>query len=139
MPFVLDDFYPIEKKVNKPMPTKVKVYIASTDKTLAHAIAVELRSNGLEVVSRWHDIDSPPTEEWAMNDLSDVKACDALLSIGAHFRVAGGKHVEFGYALALGKTMIHLGPKENIFHELSDVHKCERLSEALALLLPVRS
>lgn len=33
----------------------------------------------------------------------------------------GGRHVEFGMALALGKRVIVVGPRENVFHLLPEV------------------
>ena len=34
---------------------------------------------------------------------------------------SGGRHVELGYALALGKHVVHIGQQENIFHSIVPV------------------
>ena len=36
-------------------------------------------------------------------------------------RGTGGRHVEFGYALALGKALIVVGVRSHVFHELDAV------------------
>ena len=37
----------------------------------------------------------------------------------------GGRHAEFGIALALGKRVIVIGPRENVFHALPAVERYE--------------
>ena len=45
--------------------------------------------------------------------------------------VRGGRHVEFGMALALGKPIFVYGHKENIFHYLPQVEHTENVVESL--------
>lgn len=69
-------------------------------------------------------------EEFAKRDLADIFRADALLSLTANWCIArgaaednpdfrwlhaGGRHVEVGYALALGRPVVIVGEPENIF------------------------
>jgi hypothetical protein len=54
------------------------------------------------------------------HDLDDLDAADCVISF-ASTGGKGGRHVEFGYALAKGKRMVLVGPRENVFHTLSQV------------------
>lgn len=50
-------------------------------------------------------------------DIEDVEACHTIVSFtGDDGTSKGGRHVEFGYAMALGKRLIIVGLRENIFH-----------------------
>ena len=76
-----------------------------------HDTAIVLRSDGHEVVSRWHDElmgdDNASHEEnwraWALACFDDIRAADAFVAfteeVGTDSR--GGRHVEWGYALAI--------------------------------------
>lgn len=58
----------------------------------------------------------------AADDLQDLTRADTVISFT--FPESGGKggrHVEFGLALALGKRVILCGPRENVFHTLPEV------------------
>lgn len=57
----------------------------------------------------------------AVADLADVQDCDVLVSFTYGGQGRGGRHVEWGMALAWGKTLMIVGPREHIFHCLSDV------------------
>jgi hypothetical protein len=56
--------------------------------------------------------------------VEDVKRADCLISFTEDLTVPntsrGGRHVEFGLALALAKLCYIVGPVENVFHELAD-------------------
>ena len=52
-------------------------------------------------------------------DLDDVKAADCLIFISSQGG-KGGRHVEYGIALGLGKRIIISGHRENVFHTLTD-------------------
>ena len=121
----------------------MRVYIASKFANIqgVERYAEQLRSWGHEVVSRWHrpgvrdtrmakEVDreeyTMPREaqEYALADLEDLHLSDVVISLthapGTYHR-RGGRHVEFGYGLARGKTMIIVGPRENVFHTLPEV------------------
>lgn len=57
----------------------------------------------------------------ATDDLSNVLEADVLVlftSAYVHAEGGGGRHVETGYALALGTPVIVVGEPENVFHRL---------------------
>lgn len=70
-------------------------------------------------------------------DLDDVQRSDVVLAFTERPEVGyttGGRWVEFGYAIALGITVIVVGPRENIFCHLQDVTNVESMCEALSRL-----
>lgn len=84
-----------------------------------------------EVTSSWlHGIHSSinPNEHepYAREDLADLLRSDIVISFteapGVEGRQRGGRHVEFGVALATGKLCIVVGPRENVFHWLGGVY-----------------
>lgn len=124
----------------------MRIYLAarySTKPLIAH-YAKELRSLEIEITSSWHDINENSEgliddakqdylAKHARIDLDDIRFADALLLFSVEPTlpmVRGGRHVEFGYALALRKTVIVCGPKENIFHYLPEVVVVPNWAEA---------
>lgn len=97
--------------------------------------AEELREMGIEITSRWlaetaaptaqlGDFDDPYLTQTAEVDVEDINEGEGLVffSVPPTMPVArGGRHVEFGMALALKKAIYVVGPKENIFHYLPQV------------------
>lgn len=99
--------------------------------------ARQLESLGHTIVTRWlagnNQIDDAglsaeaKQEErirFATEDLADLMAADICLSFtetprGTNSR--GGRHVEFGAALAKGLRCVIIGPRENVFHYLPEV------------------
>lgn len=93
-------------------------------------VAKRLTEMGHEVTSSWldesvllnhsmHDITPAYSAKAAQHDLQDIDYADAVLFYAEDPLVGtprGGRHVEFGYALAKGKLIFVIGPKENIFH-----------------------
>ena len=113
----------------------MKIYLASrfsrADEMNLYAYA--LQRAGHEIVSRWH-ADPDHRREWkgpdnapaelnarlAREDWEDLSSADAVVSFtGGGGR--GGRHVEFGMAITLGKRIIIVGPRENVFHWLPQV------------------
>lgn len=78
-----------------------------------------LYAPSIEVTSRWitehHDIGE---QQAAIEDMEDLKKADAILffSEPALHYTRGGRHCEFGMALAWNKTVWVIGGKENVFH-----------------------
>ena len=106
---------------------------------------------GHEITSRWIDLhggdqlesttsaqlNSHPeaVAEFGLHDIEDIEAADTVISFTAGGGGKGGRHVEFGYGLALMKRMIIVGPRENVFHTLPCVKHYPdwpRLAAALA-------
>jgi hypothetical protein len=111
--------------------------------------AEELRARGHEVVSRWldgsHEADETERDyasvgyaenaaRFASEDAIDVENADLLVSFTEPPESSsgrGGRHVEFGLALALRqieyddrseepRLLVVVGPRENVFHTLAD-------------------
>lgn len=58
---------------------------------------------------------------YALKDLQDIVACDLLVHFTSPGFGKGGRHIEFGYALALRLPIAIVGPRENVFHALPEV------------------
>lgn len=114
----------------------------------------ELEELGFEITSRWlngnHQIDDQglsveaKAEErtrFAREDWGDLMAADICINFTETPRSTnsrGGRHVEFGAALAAGKMCYVVGPRENVFHCLPVVgwheawESCVRNLDAMA-------
>lgn len=84
------------------------------------------------VTSRWLDLhdgkvpttappealNADPSQWWpyALADLSDLEAADVLVSFLGHPGGKGGRHIEHGYAMAIGHRIAIIGDRENVFH-----------------------
>jgi len=115
----------------------IRIYLAADSSCQAkmRELRNHLKLYDIHVTSRWLDVDLEgdkgktytPTElqEWAIKDLDDVLGADLLVSynpIEKQKQGTGGRHVEFGYAIAKGMPIIYCGEKlENIFHYLPHV------------------
>lgn len=103
-------------------------------------VAGELRKLGIGVTSRWLDGDHDQVDDAiaALEDLADIRAADVVISWtegdAVPGRARGGRHVEFGLAYALGKRLIVVGHRENVFHSLPRVELLEDERALLALL-----
>ncbi len=113
----------------------MKIYLAArfSRREQLREFADELRLMGHIVTSRWLDTDfvnrpdrnsaAPPKyrAKYAVIDLEDVDAAEVVVSFteeeGLPNAGRGGRHVEFGYALAKGKRLVVIGHRENLFHE----------------------
>jgi hypothetical protein len=94
--------------------------------------AVRARAGGLTITSQWLDQDptsgyaggsSEAGRVFAERDLEDIRAADGFLFFAEDPTIGiprGGRHVESGVALVLGKTIELIAPhgRENIFHLL---------------------
>lgn len=75
--------------------------------------------------------------KFALDDWEDVNAAELVISFTEPPRSKanrGGRHVEYGIALANSARVIVVGHRENIFHWLPVVEFCETWEEAMALL-----
>ena len=129
----------------------MKVYLAArySLKNQMVEYAHELRSLDIEVTSRWLEEPHSPTSQigdvsedlmrqYAQIDVEDIHAADTLVFFSVDPTtptVRGGRHVEFGYALALGKSILVVGPKENIFHFLPSVRFVTSWRQAVNALI----
>jgi hypothetical protein len=117
----------------------MKVYLAALFRRMEEMgrIADQLKAHGYEITSRWvygGEATAGSTEACALLDIEDVIACDMLISF-THPRgtmtSGGGRHVEFGYALALNKICVIIGPRENVFHHHPSVIQYGSIDEFL--------
>lgn len=112
----------------------MKIYIAAPYPCRDDAIAMmhHLEAQGHEVTSRWLKSPDELADEHARKDLDDVARADTLLAINDpewENKGTGGRHVEFGYAIALGLRLVLMGNRSNIFHYLSNVCVIERIED----------
>lgn len=114
-----------------------RVYLASRysrrEEMKEHAI--ELEENGFVVSSSWlketfdpnmtlSALEEADHQEIAEHDLDDVIGSDIMIFFAEDQNnqpPRGGRHVEFGFALALGVEIYVIGEKENIFHYLPNI------------------
>lgn len=99
--------------------------------------AVLMRA-GHVVTSRWIEGrgDGPAAD--AAEDVEDILRSDCILCFTEEpseqmpWVARGGRHVEFGVALAMGKRLCIVGPRENIFHHLAYVEQFRSLDDFVA-------
>lgn len=92
--------------------------------------AEQLATINIQTTSRWlsetengEGFDST-TMIIAVRDRNDIERADALIGFTEPPRSTtsrGGRHVETGIALGLGKRVIIVGPRENVFHTLPEI------------------
>lgn len=114
----------------------MNIYIAArySRKEEMKTVRDALQKAGFAVTSSWLDephgantklseLSDALNEEYAQVDIDDINRSDRILFFSESVLTPrGGRHVEFGYALAQGKPIDVVGPKENIFHYLPSVY-----------------
>ena len=118
----------------------MNIYIAArfSKRHIANELANYLKSKGHTITSRWvlpdcdHVIATSISEQaadderqrFAREDIEDLDAADWCISLMEHKarnNSRGGRHVEYGYALARGIKMTVIGCRETVFHHLCNV------------------
>ena len=108
----------------------MKVYLAASilRREEMRAYRLDLERQGHLVTSSWLDSEEVTQVDnmtegdqskhyWsAQRDLGDIRDADTLILFTDQPSTTGGYHVEFGYAFALCKSMVVIGPVLNIFH-----------------------
>jgi nucleoside 2-deoxyribosyltransferase len=129
----------------------LKVYIAapfSWKNTTALEVNDRINEAGHIVTSSWlaetlnpnatlEDAGESYWRQVSQQDLDDIDAADVfvLMTIPPdQAKPRGGRHVEFGYAMAKKKFLLILGPRENIFHYLPRVCVCEDIRDVVTNL-----
>lgn len=115
------------------------IYIAArfSKRPIANALANCLQQRGMTITSRWvkpetnhilptglfQQASDSERQRFALEDISDLRNCDTIISLQEEPRNngRGGRHIEFGYAIALYKKLIVIGPKETVFHHLPEI------------------
>lgn len=124
----------------------LKVYIAGryAEKRRLTQLAEQLREMGTQVTSTWLEEPHAPDTKlkdlakglsatYAAKDLEDIERADVLIFFSEDpdtATVRGGRHVEFGYALAIKRPILVVGPLENIFHYLPQIQRVHEWKEA---------
>lgn len=131
----------------------MNVYLASRFSRIEEMreYAEQLASHGIGVTSRWirggHEMPAGATgfsaDEWdrfAIEDIEDIQNADVFVTFtehpGAPGRARGGRHVEYGIALALHTPIIIIGPRENVFHWIQSpsIRVVDRWDQAFDIL-----
>lgn len=106
----------------------------------------KLQADGIVVTSRWLDekpsgpMESHPVEvvaAGAQMDLDDIDGADAVIVFSEDRLIGyttGGRHVELGYAIAKGKPIIVVGPRENVFFYLPQIRFADSVAEAVEII-----
>ena len=132
----------------------IKLYIASRfqDREDALALKERLQARGALVTSTWlTPLDGNNANMATLNgryqecraratcDLDDIVGSDAVVVMSplkAHKSGTGGRHVELGFAVGVGKPVFLLGSRENVFHYLPHIQLL--LSEYILQALVIR-
>lgn len=116
----------------------MKAYVAAPfeERLLAMEILQVLEYANIDVVSSWLYVDADtrpiglmaPHEQSkaALRDLEEIQAADIVVVLGSRDYAhagTGGRHVELGFALGIGKPVFLLGDRTNIFHHLPAVRR----------------
>jgi hypothetical protein len=104
----------------------LSVYFAGRleDRRLVAGVRDRLVRFGIRSTARWLRELIARDDVAALACLADIAGADAFLLVNpeiVHGTGTGGRHVELGVALALGKPIVVLGGRENAFHHLRGV------------------
>lgn len=129
----------------------MKTYLAAPYSTKEYVTkcAQELRDLGIIVTSSWlnephvpgmqmSELTPEQHQKYAMRDEIDVREADVFVFFTdpTGIIVRGGRHVEFGMAVILGKPICVVGNQhENIFHFLPNVFHFESWDTAKTRLV----
>lgn len=121
------------------------LYVAGHDVPTARAAADRLRSVGHKVLSTWHDeedqltpveaTDEEMRELIALRDTAQIRRASGLVLLADEGMVPGGKFVELGFALGLGKVCYIVGRRENMLCYHPSLIKLESVEHLLGALL----
>ena len=125
----------------------MKIYLAAQfkEQQLMREWRALLRQNGHMVTSRWLEVKesgldethSPDAIDEAFKDLYDIRMAEIVISHtlkrGDMF-TGGGRHIEFGFALALEKKLINVGGCESVFHRLPQVITVPTIEQAIEIV-----
>lgn len=134
----------------------MKIYLAArySRREELYEYHKDLIKLGHEVTSSWlvdtsentaiveGSIHTMPLESrpYAARDYNEIARSNIVISftespISRYGR--GGRHVEFGLAMAWGKQLIIVGPRENIFHTLGDVEQFDTWQDCLEFIAKI--
>lgn len=119
----------------------MRIYLASRTKHIKYLREVrsQLQDAGHTVTSSWLNQQSIPDyvldedilHKYALQDKKDIEQSDMIISFSDANGRHGGRHCEFGMALASGIRCVVIGPREHIFHYLPNVEVYDDLGSLL--------
>jgi len=130
----------------------MKFYIAGSwrRKNEIKKIEKRLESVGDESTTHWlreqdgpHNTEDPSPERWAEfraaaeDDLRGIRECDVFILVANDPNVpsiGGGRFVEMGYAIALGKQIIVLGDHETVFSYLPEINTTQTINGVMNIM-----
>ena len=127
----------------------MQIYLAARYSRREELLAYrdQLEDMGHTVTSRWlngtHQYSNDAhlielAQGFATEDIEDLLAADICISFTEPPREIsnsrGGRHVEFGYALAQGMDCYVVGYRENVFHYLAAVKFFETWEDCVAVI-----
>jgi nucleoside 2-deoxyribosyltransferase len=103
----------------------MKIFVSASwkDRKVAKDLMDFLENNGHTITERWYKHEKIENYvDYAIEDYTGVKECDAYVMFHSGFR-SGGKYVELGMAIALGKRIITCGTRlKTVFRAYVDRH-----------------
>lgn len=126
----------------------MKIYLSSafSNQSDMRLIRDVIHKTSHRVISSWLDVvrscvvvaqiqqASECLANYALNDRIDIADADVFVMFTGEPSTYGGRHTEFGYALALGKRCVIIGPRENLFHATIDVTQLNDIPQLLQWL-----
>jgi hypothetical protein len=143
--------------ISEPSPTRVYLAARYSRREEMLGYAKELEAAGYVITSRWitgcHEIPGRREDattgksaytvaeraHFAEEDLKDLEAASVCISFTEPQKSTanrGGRHVEFGVALATKKFLVIVGEHENVFHCLPSVEQFDTFKECMDWLTP---
>ena len=121
----------------------LRIYIAARYGRRDEAFDLEqvLLPLGVEITSTWihqtqdemaYEQGIEETTRLAEKDVAEIKRSDMLVYLSEEETNTwgrGGRHVEFGIAVARAKMLCVIGPKENLFHYLPEVQHFDSVDD----------
>lgn len=118
----------------------LKIYIAGSNNKKAMVLKDFLKSKikDIEFTSVWHDakqdirlqrLVAGDKKKIANRNYDQISACDILILVSDLDHVPGGKFVEAGIALGMGKSVLAVGYRENTLLYHDQVVECETLEQ----------
>lgn len=126
----------------------MKIYLASRYSRFEEMQACrdDLIAAGHTVTARWvegehqaadADLTTALAGKFAHEDCVDLAEADCVINFTEPPRTGptrGGRHVEFGMALVMGKRVVVVGHRENVFHALPAVEFYPSWAQAYAAI-----
>jgi nucleoside 2-deoxyribosyltransferase len=111
----------------------LRIYLAGKYKWrgVILCIAAKLEKRGHEITSRWlngshEDLAEHAQERYAREDFEDIDAAEEFILFQLPVddpEVSTGRHVEYGYAIGRGKSIIIVGQHSSVFHRGEHIRK----------------